>query len=301
LFVAELDFLRVDVFTRELYMGNPATVVFDADGLDEVLMQRIAHEAGSPVTSFVLRSRKADVRMRFFSPHLEEPLSGHGIIGALWCLAEQKTVGIGSRHRLETQVGVLPFSVEGTAEGTENVWMTQGRPLFSKEGDVKEVASALGVGVESIFHDEFPLSRASTGLPFLIVSTRSMDVMEKLVPRQDEVTQLCKELDVAGVMAFTWSVLDSGSTAHARCFLPSPGIVEDPASGMASGALAAYLVENEFISRERFGGIVIEQGHFIGRPSRVLARIEKRGGVIRRVEVGGSGRVSLRGRVVVPP
>jgi len=298
--VAELDVLKVDVFTTELYMGNPATVVLGADGLDEVMMQRIAHEAGSPVTAYVLRSRKADVRMRFFSPFAEEPLSGHGIIGALWCLAQEKIVGAGTRHRLETQVGVLSFSVEETAEGTESVWMTQRRPMFAREGDVKEVASAIGIGVDSVFDREFPLSRASTGLPFLLVSIRSMDVMERLSPKQAEVTHLCKEMDVAGIMAFTWSVMGTESTVHARCFLPSPETVENPASGMASGALAAYLVENDFIPRENFEKIVIEQGHFLGRPSLVRARIEKRGGTIRRVEVGGSGRVSFRGRVMIP-
>jgi len=298
--VAELDALRVDVFTSELYMGNPATVVLGADGLDEVLMQRVAHEAGSPVSAFVLRSRKADVRMRFFSPHVEEPLSGHGIIGALWCLAQEKVISVGSRHRLETQVGVIPFSVEDTADGVQSVWMTQSRPMFAREGDVKEVASAIGVGVDSIFNQEFPLSRVSTGLPFLLVSLRSMDVMERLAPKQVEVTQLCRELDVAGVMAYSWNVMDAGSTAHARCFLPSPGIVEDPASGLAAGALAAYLVENDFVSREVFEKIVIEQGHFLGRPSHIRARVEKRGGIIRKVEVGGTARISFRGRVLTP-
>ncbi len=298
--VAELDEVRVDVFTTELYMGNPATVIFGADSLDEVLMQRIAHEAGSPVTAYVLRSRKADIRMRFFSPLAEEPLSGHGIIGALWCLAERKSIGAGSRHRLETQVGVLPFTVESTTDGIGSVWMTQSRPMFSREGDVKEVASSIGVGVHSIFTQEFPLSRVSTGLPFLIVAVRSMEALERLVPKQDEITVLCRELDVAGVMAYTWSVLNPGSTVSARCFLPSPGIPEDTASGLAGGALAAYLVENELIPREKFEDIQIEQGHFIGRPSLVRARLEKRGGVIRKVEVGGAARISFRGRVVTP-
>jgi PhzF family phenazine biosynthesis protein len=274
--------------------------VLGADGLDEVLMQRIAHEAGSPVTAFVLRSRKADVRMRFFSPFVEEPLSGHGMIGALWCLAQEKVIGVGARHRLETQVGVLPFSVEEAGDGMESVWMTQSRPMFAKEGDVKEVASAIGVGVDSIFDHEFPLSRVSTGLPFLLVSIRSMDVMERLSPRQPEITQLCKELDVAGVVAYSWNVMDAGSTVHARCFLPAPGIIEDTASGLAAGALAAYLVENDFISRESFEKMVIEQGHFLGRPSHIHARVEKRGGIIRKVEVGGTARISFRGRVIIP-
>jgi PhzF family phenazine biosynthesis protein len=300
--VAELEMLRVDVFTEELYNGNPASVVLDADLLDEVQMQRMASEAGSPVTAFVLRSKKADVRLRYFNPYAEDPLNGHATIGAVWCLADLQSFGriSGGRHRLETQVGVLPFSVDGDADGPRRAWMTQKRPMFASEGDVKEVASAIGIGVESLFHEEFPMSRASTGSPYLLVPVRSIDVMGKLEPNQDEITALSRELDVAGLEVYTWGVFDEGSTVHARCFLPSPNVHEDPASGMAAGALGAYLAENEYIPSERFENIVVEQGHWVGRPSRIEVKVEKRGDSIRRVEVGGSARISFRTRMRVP-
>lgn len=300
--MAELDFVKVDVFTEEAYAGNPAGVVFGADDLDEVQMQRIAFEVGSPVTTFVLRSKKADVRLRFFSPTSEEPLSGHGTIGALWCLAERKAFGSspGGRRRMESQVGVLPFSVEGVPEGPEYVWMTQKRPMFAKEGDVKEVASALGVGVESLFYKQFPLSRASTGVPFLLVSVRSLDILGRMEPRRDEMDALSRELDVAGVLAYSWNVFDESSTVHARCFLPYGLVLEDPASGLAAGALGSYFVENDFVPRDRFGSIVVEQGHWIGRPSKIIVRVDRKGAVIRRVEVGGRARISCTGRLFTP-
>jgi len=300
--VAELDFLKVDVFTEEIYSGNPAGVVLEADDLDEMQMQRIAYEMGSPVTSFVLRSKKAEVRLRFFSPIAEEPLSGHGTVGALWCLAERKAFGSspGGKRRVESQVGVLPFSVEESVEGLKRIWMSQRRPMFAMEGDEKDVASALGVGVDALFHDQFPLSRASTGIPFLLVPVRSIDIMRALEPKPAEISALSREFDIAGIEVYSWSVLDPGSTVHARCFLPSNAVPEDPASGMAAGALGAYLVEHDYIPRERFERIVVEQGHWIGRPSRIDVRIEKKGSTIRRVEVGGSARVSSKGRLVVP-
>jgi trans-2,3-dihydro-3-hydroxyanthranilate isomerase len=300
--VAELEILKVDVFTEELYMGNPAAVVLDADSLDEVQMQGIAFEAGSPSTAFVLRSKKADLRLRFFSPFAEEPLSGHATVGAIWCLAERKAFGAttGGRQRLETGAGILPFSIESAVDGPRRVWMTQKRPMFAREGDIKEVASALGVGVDSLFHDEFPISRASTGLPCLIVPVRSIDVIRKMEPKRDELTMLARELDVAGIEVFTWGVLDRESTVHARFFVPLPGMHEDPASGLPAGALGAYLVENDFIARDRFEKIVIEQGHWMGRPSRIFVRIERKGSAIYKVEVGGSAIVSLRGKLMVP-
>lgn len=300
--MAELDFVKVDAFAEEPFVGNPASVVFDADGLDEVQMQRIAAELASPSTAFVLRSRKADVKLRFYSPFSEEPLSGHAAIGALWCLAEREAFGAvrGGKHRLETSVGILPFSVEDSPEGRAMIWTSLRRPMFAGEGDVKEVASALGIGVDSLFEDQFPLSRGSVGIPFLLVAVRSAEIIGRLEPRRDELTQLARDLDVAGVEVYTWNVLDERSTVHARCFLPLPGISEDPASGLPAGALGAYLVENDFIPREKFANIVVEQGHWIGRPSRIFVRIEKRGGAIRKVEVGGSARITVKGRVAVP-
>lgn len=300
--MAELDFVKVDVFSQEAYSGSPAGVVFDADDLDEMEMQRISFEMGSPVTSFVLRSKKADVRLRFFSPSSEEPLSGHGTIGALWCLAARGAFGSapGGKRRMESQAGVLPFSIEKRGDDIESVWMTQRRPMFAHEGDEKEVASALGIGVDALFHDEFPLSRASTGIPYLLVPVRSIDIIGKLDPKHGEIVALSRELDIAGIEVYSWNVLDQGSTVHARCFLPSSIIPEDPASGMAAGALAAYLVENEFIPRESFERIVVEQGHWMGRPSKISVRVEKKGSTIRRVDVGGPSRISCTGRLVVP-
>ena len=300
--MTELELLKVDVFTDELYTGNPAAVVLGADSLDEVQMQGIAFEAGSPETAFVLRSKKADLRLRFFSPFAEEQLSGHATLGAIWCLAERKAFGAvtGGKQRLETAAGILPFSIESTPDGPSRVWMTQKRPMFAREGDVKEVASALGIGVDSLFHDEFPTSRASTGMPCLIVPVRSIDVIGRMEPKRDELAALAKELDVAGFEIFTWGVLDPDSTVHSRFFMPSPGLHEDPASGLPAGALGAYLVENDFIPKERFGSIVVEQGHWMGRPSKIHVRIEKKGSAIYKVEVGGSARVSLRGRISIP-
>jgi predicted PhzF superfamily epimerase YddE/YHI9 len=46
--------------------------------------------------------------------------------------------------------------------------------------------------------------------------------------------------------------------------------------------------------------MVIEQGHFMGRPSRVHVRVEKRGSSVTKVEVGGSARMSVKGRVSLP-
>jgi trans-2,3-dihydro-3-hydroxyanthranilate isomerase len=94
--------------------------------------------------------------------------------------------------------------------------------------------------------------------------------------------------------------LDQESIAHARFFAPHPDLQEDAASGLPAGALGAYFVENEFIQRDRYDSIIIEQGHWMGRPSKIFVKVEKRGPAIHKVEVGGSAIVSFKGRLTVP-
>lgn len=300
--VVELDVLRLDVFTDDLFAGNPAWVVLGADVLDEVSMQRVAGELGGQESAFTLKSKKADVRLRYFAGGAEEPISGHCTIGALWALAEQGAFGssYGGRHRAETPLGVLPFSVELLPGGSKMVWMAQRRPLYSRVDEVTEVASALGVGADSMFHKEFPISKVSTGLPTLLVPMRSMDALERISPRQEELMGLFGELEVAAIVAYSWGGFSEDATLHTRCFLPTPVFHEDPASGMPSGALAAYLVEHDLIPREKAAHMIIEQGHFLGRPSRVHVRVEKKGKSVAKVEVGGSVRMSVRGKVSLP-
>jgi PhzF family phenazine biosynthesis protein len=299
--VAEFEVARLDVFTNDLYAGNPAWVVFGADTLDDVQLGRVAFELGGPSTAFVLRSKKADVRLRYFTPSSEEPISGHATIGALWALAERGAFGgaPGGRHRLETPVGILPFSFDFNSEGVERAWMTQKKPLFAKVDEFKEIASALGIGADSLFHDAFPISRASTGLPCLLVPVRSLEAIKRIEPRAGEMAELAKELEVFAIMVYTWSVLEPGSSLHTRCYLPGPPAQEDIASGMPAGALCAYLVEHEFIPRDRSGDITVEQGHWLGRPSKIHVRIERKGATIRKVEVGGSARTSATGKISV--
>jgi PhzF family phenazine biosynthesis protein len=75
------DFVQVDVFTNEPLYGNPAEVVFDADALDAVTMQRIAREMNLSETVFILNptSAAADYRARIFTPMSE--LNCAGFVG----------------------------------------------------------------------------------------------------------------------------------------------------------------------------------------------------------------------------
>jgi trans-2,3-dihydro-3-hydroxyanthranilate isomerase len=71
-------------------------------------------------------------------------------------------------------------------------------------------------------------------------------------------------------------------------FAPGFGMVEDPATGSASGPLGSYLAMHDLVPRDRLDDMVSLQGVKMGRPSRIHVRITvDNGAAIRRVQVGG--------------
>ena len=66
-----------------------------------------------------------------------------------------------------------------------------------------------------------------------------------------------------------------------------------PATGSAAGPLAAWLAAAGRISRQ--ATVVVEQGHALGRPSRIQVAVSGQ-----RVRVGGSGLVVADGTLAIP-
>ena len=68
-------------------------------------------------------------------------------------------------------------------------------------------------------------------------------------------------------------------------FAPALGLGEDPATGSASGPLAAYLLQYGLVDS---GDMISEQGFEMGRPSFIRMRVERSGDDITSVAVGGN-------------
>lgn len=104
--------LHYDAFSSIANKGNPAGVVLDADDLNESEMQEIAENIGFNETVFIMKSKKADLRLCYFTPGHEINLCGHETVGSMYCL---KTLGYLQNNNLitiETNVGNLPISFE---------------------------------------------------------------------------------------------------------------------------------------------------------------------------------------------
>ena len=88
-------------------------------------------------------------------------------------------------------------------------------------------------------------------------------------------------------MVFTTVTVEEFADVHTRMFAPSIGILEDPATGSASGALGAYLVHNGVVEVGPTTEIIAEQGYEIERPSRIVIQVESDDDAIQEIKVGG--------------
>jgi trans-2,3-dihydro-3-hydroxyanthranilate isomerase len=100
-----------------------------------------------------------------------------------------------------------------------------------------------------------------------------------------------------GVFVFSLEPAADGATAYSRMF--GFGVVEDPATGNASGPLGSYLVHHEVVPPERASHMVSHQGVKMGRPSEIHIAVETYRANITRVRIGGSAVLLAEGMMTI--
>lgn len=291
-----LKFYQADVFTGQPFGGNPVAVFPDAHGLADYQLQRIAREMNLSETVFVLppTDQAAVVRLRIFTPTQEIPFAGHPVLGTFFVLAQLGLIAVTdgvTRVMQECNIGLYPVELHAQEGELTRVVMTQPKPEFlgpvDAIEDVYKIASALGLPKYAITDMRWPIEVVSTGLPVLIVPLRTLTAVRSIQPNAPAIMDVCSQFGANGVMAFTPVTVEPSATVHARMFAPSIGILEDPATGSASGALGAYLVQNGAVDVAPTTEIVVEQGYEIERPSQIFVRVESDDDIIQTVKVGG--------------
>ena len=145
---------------------------------------------------------------------------------------------------------------------------------------------------------DFPQS-ATCGVPYLFVPLRSIDAVRRVRLNHPLWEKHLAPQWASWVYLFSYEVERPGSLLHARMFAPSLGISEDPATGSAASALGGYLGVRDPRTDGTLGWRV-EQGFEMGRPSILEIEIDKVGGAITAVRVGGASVMMAEGWLEVP-
>ena len=296
-----LHYLLYDVFTGTPLLGNQLAVFTDARGLDTALMQRIAREMNLSESTFILPAEEdgTGIRMRIFTPASELPMAGHPTIGSTFALAHTGVIARARRgSSSDLNIGPVPVDLEWGDAGLRFVWMTQSNPAFGAPVEHRgEVAAALGLTADALVPG-LPVQEVSCGLPYLLVPIRTRETVDAAVSDAAAFKRLASVLgSELPIFLFSISGLDT-ETVYSRMFAPSFGIVEDPATGSASGPLGCYLVRHGLVSGGAAQRIVNVQGVAMGRMSRIHISIAGTPAAIDGVKVGGEAVLVGRGELL---
>jgi trans-2,3-dihydro-3-hydroxyanthranilate isomerase len=280
----ETPFCQVDVFSDELFGGNPLAVFLRGEDFKEAQFQQVAKEMNLSETTFVLPSSYpgADFDVRIFTPEKEIPFAGHPTLGTAFVLRYMGLVPSTQNHlRLNFKAGVIP--VNFLDDGKVFMTQPQGKILRTFPNSEK-ITQVLGLTVNNLEPD-LPIQTASTGFSALLVPINSLRAMQRIVLNMTLLKVLMEEAEVDMIYPFTRQTLNENSSIHARGFAPFVGIPEDPATGSVAGALGYYL--NDKNSAEK--NIIIEQGYEMKRPGLIFVTVNGA-----KIRVGGKTRMVFK-------
>ena len=266
---------RLSAFPKTDFGGNKAGVYINADNLSDKEMQKIAKDVGFSETAFVMKSKVADFKVRFFTPTSEVDLCGHATIATFNLLRVLKIINEGA-YTQETKAGILSLDVK-----KDFVFMQQPSPVFSESISVEDIRECFSnLEVDQRFKPQI----VSTGIREIFLPVKNLDVLNKLDPLFEKMTLLARKYNTIGIHAFA---LDDEVDAYGRNFAPVVGINEESATGTSNGALASYLFK---YSRQK-KNFVLRQGYSMNQPSEIIVNLDIVDNRINKVFVGGNARI----------
>lgn len=279
-------FLQLDVFADRPGAGNPLAVVIDAEGIDTESMQAFANWTNLSETTFLLPPScpEASYRVRIFTPQRELAFAGHPSVGAAHAALES---GIAVAHEgqlvQECEAGLLPMKVHG--EGSAQRIFVRAPPArvvpVSVESAVwQTVLGELRLGA-------LPAVVVDIGIRFWLVELADEEVVRTMAPELAAIAALTEATGTVGLAVFAHS--SNGETQLVvRVFCPADGIPEDPVTGSANAAIAAWLEQNNALPSRRY---TASQGREIGRDGRVHVEVDDSGAVW----IGGQTQTVVEG------
>jgi len=284
---------QIDVFTQQLFAGNPAGVVLGAEALSETEMQSLARELNNSDSAFVLPPSGSDhdVHLRFFTPTREVAFVGHATVAAH---VARLAAGAGQLGRIRQKVrsGIYEVDIAGTP-AVPMVTVAIPVPSFNPPIDAATRSKLLDIlGLDTAALDpKCPLVVTKRTSTRLMIGLRSADALATMQPDLDELKRLTPHIGADGYFVFVRDA-HGPATTESRLFSPVLGIPEDPVSGNAHGMLGAYLVANGLLpvkdGRARFRGY---QGRAMARPGEVGVEVLVEGGVPAKILMSGTARV----------
>ncbi|WP_322751850.1 MULTISPECIES: PhzF family phenazine biosynthesis protein [unclassified Frankia] len=271
----QIDVHQVDAFTQKVFEGNPAGVVTNADELSDDEMGNIAREMALSETAFALSPTRSDatLRLRFFTRGASEvDFCGHATVATLFQLARMGRFGLDrvGRHTIytETDVGLLDIGVERRSRDSISVsFVAPSTDLAEYRVQSWELADMLGIPSAVLLPRGTAL--VDRKLNYLYVPVESIEQLGGLRADPAVLRSSFGDQQIVVFCLFTNETFSDNADLHARGLAPLVGIEEDPFTGSMQAGMIKSAKANGMI-RAELGTIVVEQGHFMGRPGSAI-------------------------------
>ena len=253
-----LPLYQVDAFASAVFAGNPAAVCPLEGWLDDSLLQGIAAENNLSETAFFVAGEGGAYALRWFTPVAEVALCGHATLASAFVLFELLERGLSQVAFTTRESGTLSVDKVGDRLAMDFPALVP-QPCPPPAG----LDDALGL---------VPLEVLSAGERDYLAVVKTEDALARLAPDMAALARL----DRPGV------IVTAPGRNHdfvSRFFAPALGVPEDPVTGSAQCALAAY-----WASR-------------LGKSEFAAAQISRRGGELQ-CRLAGD-RVVIEGRCVL--
>jgi PhzF family phenazine biosynthesis protein len=288
----KLPYYILDVFTNQLYKGNPLSVVWCDGELELTQYYNIAREFGYSETSFVWYSdNEKSLRVRSFTPgNYEVGGGGHNLLGAV-SLALLKGWDIfngqGAEHWVTMKNEKLPVVIN---EENDLVLVAVKQQAAKNLGIVNPeiIAAALGLEAADLELNNWKPTIMKTEVAHTMVPVKNRALLNQAIPNPDKLKEISKNHGFEGFYLFTTDVSENGYLTETRFFNPAYGIDEDPATGTAAGPLAGFLQQANYINTNQDYKIL--QGVLVNHPSTIHIKVTPEN-----VLVSGSSVIVMEG------
>lgn len=284
-------FLQVDVFAPRPGAGNPLAVVFDAADLDLAQMQAIAAWTNLAETTFVLppTTPDADYRVRIFTTQKEIAFAGHPSIGTAHAvLATGLATPRDGLLMQECQAGLLPVRVS-VVDGKQSLSVRVPRSKIVVDDGAPTVLDKI---VPATLRGALKPTLVEGGRRWWLAELQDEAAVRSFQSDRKAILALARDSNSLGLCVFARTASPGDAGLVVRAFPLGVGIDEDPASGAANAAIAAFLDEADALGAlgKRY---LVSQGREIGRDASLELRIDEQ----HEVWVGGESQALIDGEM----
>ncbi|URK87042.1 PhzF family phenazine biosynthesis protein [Rhizobium sp. RCAM05350] len=301
-------YVTVDVFTSERFSGNQLAVIPNARGLTGAQMQDIAAEFRYSEVTFVLPPQDSanTAHVRIFTPTMEIPFAGHPNVGTAFVLGTQGDIfgkPAGDVLRFEEKAGIVEAALTREAGGQViGAGIFAPQPLsLGPQVDSETIARCASIAAQTICVTTHTPVIASVGLPFAIAELVDLEALGKACPNTAAFAEAGRkyspEDDQFALFLYTRQP-ENPWHLRARMFAPLDNVIEDPATGSASGALCALLT-SLLPDSDATVDITIEQGVEMGRRSVIGVTALKSNGQVESVRITGQCAAVMSGSILL--